>query len=73
MKRKTLFGYEVRKTNFHNSMGELVEYVLTGKRETKYQLIRHGGGKKTFFIRNPAGNIVGLKGNYTIEEDWVKG
>lgn len=69
-KRKTLFGYEVKRVNFYNAMREMVEYVLTGKRGTKYQLIRHDDGK-SFFIRNPKGNIVGLKGNYTIEEKWL--
>lgn len=69
--KKTLFGYEIKKTNFRNTMKEKVEYVLTGKRGTEYQLIRYDS-KKSFFVRNPKGNIVGLKGNYTIEESWLK-
>lgn len=70
-KKKNLFGYEIKKTNFRNMMKEKVEYVLTGKRGTVYQLIRHDN-KKSFFVRNPKGNVAALKGNYTIEESWLK-
>ena len=73
---KQVMGYDVKKTNFRNNYKEKVEYTLTGKRGTEYQLIRNthmnGKPKKSFFVRNPKGNIVGLKGNYTIEENWLK-
>ena len=69
--KKTLLGYDIKKTNFRNTIKEKVEYVLTGKRGTKYQLIRHDS-KKSFFVRNPKGNVVALKGNYTIEGSWLK-
>lgn len=68
---KKLFGYEVEKTNFRNSLKEKVEYRLIGKRGAKYQLIRHRDGK-SFFIRNSGLNVVGVKGNYTIEKKWLK-
>ncbi|MFH1741325.1 MAG: hypothetical protein ABIH23_20160 [bacterium] len=77
MTSQMLIGYRVKKTNFVNSFGERVEYILTGKRGAQYQLIRNqyrgGGFAPDFFVRNSEGNIVGLKGNYTIKESWMAG
>lgn len=61
-----LLGYQVSPACFRNRWGEMVEYILTGKRGATYQLIRTG---EILQVRNRNGNICALSGYSRFRND----
>lgn len=64
-----ILGYDIERaepgeTFWHDEVG----YILTGKRGAQYRLCRDRKYTHLMHVRNEAGNIVGLKGNYTFSD-----